>query len=126
MNNAPHYPEAAQVADDLIGAQLKMVLAEVTRGFDRQERYNDKLDARFETMVTKSEFKAEIGRVDPEKKAKDKEILNQGVIIQAGFDSIEEHGKARSQKSRWFTGIVVAGAGVLSGAVFNFLGLLAK
>lgn len=126
MDDAPHYPEAAQVADDLIGAQLKMVHTEVTRGFDRQERYNDKLDARFETMVTKSEFKAEIGRVDAEKRAQDKEILALGTEIKSGFESIAEQGKTRSASNRWFTGMVVAAAGVLSGVVFNLLGLLAK
>lgn len=135
MTEAPSYPEAAQVADDLIANTLKLVRDEVVRGFDRQERYNDKLDQRFETMVTKSEFKAEIGRVDTRHDSLQREVATLGEQLadaligirkdmSGGFSEIKKQGEERSTKSRWFTGIALTAAGLVSGIVFNILAAL--
>lgn len=126
MTDAPRRSDTPPVADDI----LRIVRDEVVRGFDRQERYNDKLDNRFETMVTKTEFKAEIGRVDAEHGALRKEVDSVedrlSKQMTTGFEEIKEQGAARGAKGRWFTGTLLAAAGLLSGIVFNILSNLPK
>lgn len=126
MTETAHYPEASKIADDHISKQVSSVRDEVVRLADRQERYNDKLDARFDSMVTRAEFRAEIGRVDAERGALSKEVTGVKDAIKTGFDEVKQQGEARGAKSRWFTGIVMTGAGLASGLVFNILGSLPK
>lgn len=137
MEDAPHYPEAAQVADNLIASQIKVMRDEVMRGLDRQDRYNDKLDLRLESMVTRSEFRAEIGRVDAERAAvsKDvasvsenvsKEIASVSKSVSDGFAEIASQSKAKASNGRWFTGIMLTAAGIVSGLVFNIISTVAK
>lgn len=126
MTETAHYPEASKIADDHISKQVSSVRDEVVRLADRQERYNDKLDARFDSMVTRAEFRAEIGRVDAERGALSKEVTGVKDAIKTGFDEVKQQGEARGAKNRWFTGIVMTGAGLASGLVFNILGSLPK
>lgn len=137
MEDAPHYPEAAQVADNLIASQIKVMRDEVMRGLDRQDRYNDKLDLRLESMVTRSEFRAEIGRVDAERAAvsKDvasvsesvsKDIASVSSNVSDGFAEIARQSESKATKGRWFTGIMLTAAGVVSGLVFNIISTVAK
>lgn len=125
------------MADNLIASQIKVMRDEVMRGLDRQDRYNDKLDLRLESMVTRSEFRAEIGRVDAERAAvsKDvasvsenvsKEIANVSSSVSDGFAEIARQSEAKATKGRWFTGIMLTAAGIVSGLVFNIISTVAK
>lgn len=117
MSQPPHFPNTTQVVDELIGDKVNMVLAEVMRGFERQERYNDKLDTRLDKMVTRVEFEAEIGRVDSDNKSLGREIgamrteFKSGIseahsAISEAINGLKEVERDKTTKNRWLVGIV--------------------
>lgn len=114
------------MADNLIASQIKVMRDEVMRGLDRQDRYNDKLDLRLESMVTRSEFRAEIGRVDAERAAVSKDVDGVNAAVAKGFAEITRQSEARGMKGRWFTGVMLTIAGMISGLVFNIISTVAK
>lgn len=130
MTEAAPYPQTAQVADELIVNQLKMVHAEVKDGFGRQERHNDKLDARFESMVTKAEFRSEVRRLDAEhghlRDSVTKGLEASRKEMREGFQRIHDEDKSRTTKTRWFTGTLLTCAGLVSGLVFNIISSLSR
>ena len=132
MSQPPHFPNTTQVVDELIGDKVNMVLAEVMRGFERQERYNDKLDTRLDKMVTRVEFEAEIGRVDSDNKSLGREIgamrteFKSGIseahsAIANAINGLKEAEEKKSTKARWMVGIGLSVFTIVNGLFWQII-----
>lgn len=130
------YPEGSQVADGYISAQIKSLDDSVGRGFDRQERHNEKIDQKMDQLVSRSEFKAELGRVDSEARSMKESIVanraESAVAVEAlrvesrtGFKQVEEREEGRRTRNRWAVGAALAGFTLINGAIATISNFLA-
>lgn len=126
MTTPPHYPEGAQIADSGLSVQIDSVGRSLERFSDRQERFNDKQDARFDNMVTRSEFKAEIGRVDTRQDNTDREVKNVKLDVHKGFEDAKKRDESRTAGTRWFTTLIISAASLASTGLFSLINLLTK
>lgn len=126
MTAPPHYPEGAQIADSGLSAQIDSVGRSLERFSDRQERFNDKQDARFDNMVTRAEFKAEMGRVDTRQDATDKEVQNVKLDVHKGFEDAKKRDESKTAGNRWFTTLMVSVASIASTGLFSFINFVFK
>ena len=109
----PPYPIVAEVADSHLSRAIESLDRKVSDGFD-------KVDRRIDTMVTRDAFEATVQRLDARDESgfKDMELK-----VSKGFTDVREADRDRNTKNRWFWGLMVTFAGVLSGAIFGVLTL---
>ncbi len=95
----------------------------MTDGFGRVER-------RIDDMVTKGEFSATVARLDAKDDHLDTKIdtgfKDMELKMAEGFSAVKDADKERNSKNRWFWGLMVSFAGVLSGAIFGTITLLTR
>lgn len=119
----PPYPQASEAVDNAILQMMGDLRGAMTEGLGRVER-------RIEEMVTKGEFSATIARLD----AKDDHLdtkMDSGfkdmeLKFAEGFSAVKDADKERNTKNRWFWGLMVSFAGVLSGVIFGTITLLTR
>lgn len=117
----PPYPQASEAVDNALFSAIEGLRTSTDAGFKRVED-------RISTMVTKGEFNATIQRLD----AKDEHLdskMDSGfkdieLKMSKGFQDVADADKERNMKNRWFIGLMVTFAGVLSGAIFGVLTLM--
>ena len=97
------YPIVSEVADSHLSRAIESLDRKVSDGFDKVER----LDARDEHL----DAKVESGFKDMD------------VKVAEGFRSVREADRERNTKNRWFWGLMVSFAAVLSGGIFGVLNL---
>lgn len=123
MSEMTPYPVGAEVADGHLSRSIDALDRKVSEGFDRVER-------RIDTMVTREAFDATVQRLD----AKDVQLEGQ---IEVGFKDMDARVKQeflnvktadqdRNTRNRWFWGLMVTFAGVLSGTIFGILTLIMR
>lgn len=89
-----------------------------------------RVEGQIKEMVTKGEFNATIQRLD----ARDEHLdtkMNAGfkdieLKVSQGFNDAKDSEKERNTKNRWFWGLLVSFAGILSGVLFGVLSLIFK
>lgn len=117
----PPYTQASEAVDNALFAAVEGLRASQEAGFNR-------LETRINEMVTKGEFNATIQRLD----AKDDHLdtkMAEGfkdvrLEVADGFTRVREADQERNTKNRWFWGMLVSFAGILSGVVFGTISLI--
>ena len=120
--NAP-YPQASEAVDAHLSAAIESLRSSQELGFTRVEN-------RINEMVTKGEFNATIQRLD----AKDDHLeakMESGfkdmkLEVSQGFNNVKDADRERNTKNRWFWGLMVSFAGVMSGTIFGIITLLMR
>lgn len=81
-------------------------------------------------LVTKGEFNATIQRLDAKDEHLDSKMdtgfKDMELKVAEGFKTVRDADKERNSKNRWFWTLLVAFAGVISGAVFGILSLVLR
>lgn len=120
--NAP-YPQASEAVDAHLSAAIESLRASQELGFTRVEN-------RINEMVTKGEFNATIQRLDAKDdhlEAKmDSGFKDMKLEVSQGFNNVKDADRERNTKNRWFWGLLVSFAGVMSGTIFGIITLLMK
>ena len=127
--------------DEHIGDRITDLVRDVRAGFERQERANDRIEAKFDKMVTQSEFKATVQRLDGQDKTIEEKVdrgledirkeMHAGLErvssqVTEGFEAAAESDKARTAKTRWLIGAAVAALGVVNAVIFNIVSLFVR
>ena len=116
----PPYPIVAEVADSHLSRAIESLDRKVSEGFD-------KVDRRIDTMVTRDAFDATVQRLDARDEHLDAKVesgfKDMELKVSKGFTDVREADRDRNTKNRWFWGLMVTFAGVLSGAIFGVLTL---
>lgn len=127
--------------DDHIGDRISDLSRAVSDGFGRIERDNQRIEQRFDKMVTQSEFSATVQRLDGQDKTIEEKVdkglddlrgeMASGLTrvtdeVKAGFKATADADKARTTKTRWLIGAGVAGLGMINAVIFNILGLFIR
>jgi len=135
------YPGGAKAVDEHIDERITDLVRDVRSGFERQERANDRIEAKFDKMVTQSEFSATVQRLDGQDKTIEEKVdkglddlrneMSSGLArvsgeVKAGFKATADADKARTTKTRWLIGAGVAGLGVVNAVIFNIVGLFLR
>lgn len=135
------YPGGAKAVDEHIGDRITDLVRDVRAGFERQERSNDRIEAKFDKMVTQSEFNATVQRLDGQDKTIEEKVdrglddirkeMHTGLDrvssqVTEGFEAAAESDKARTAKTRWLIGAAVAALGVINAVIFNFVSLFIR
>ena len=135
------YPGGAKAVDEHIGERITDLVRDVRAGFERQERANDRIEIKFDKMVTQSEFNATVQRLDGQDKTIEEKVdkglddlrneMSSGLTrvsgeVKAGFEATAAADKARTAKTRWLIGAGVAGLGVVNAVIFNIVGLFLR
>ena len=135
------YPGVAKAVDEHIGDRITDLVRDVRAGFERQERANDRIEAKFDKMVTQSEFKATVQRLDGQDKTIEEKVdrgledirkeMHAGLErvssqVTEGFEAAAESDKARTAKTRWLIGAAVAALGVVNAVIFNIVSLFVR
>lgn len=146
------YPGGAKAVDEHIGERITDLVRDVRAGFERQERSNDRIETKFDKMVTQSEFSATVQRLDGQDKTIEEKVdrgledlrdevdrgldgvrkeMHDGLSrvstqVESGFAAAAEQTKERNAKNRWFWGAAIAGLGVINAVVFNLVAILVK
>lgn len=135
------YPGGAKAVDEHIGDRITDLVRDVRAGFERQERANDRIEAKFDKMVTQSEFNATVQRLDGQDKTIEEKVdrgledirkeMHTGLDrvssqVTDGFESAAESDKARTAKTRWLIGAAVAALGVINAVIFNLVSLFIR
>lgn len=131
--NAP-YPPAAEAVDQALARaidtlrettthSISALQATLTEGLSRVER-------RMDDLVTKGEFAATVSRLDAKDDQLDTKIETgfQSIRreVSEGFQDVKDDDRERNTKNRWFWGVMVAFAGVVSGVVFGVINLISS
>lgn len=111
--------------DSAIVRELQGLRGEMTRGFDSVDNRIDRIETKFDKVVTQAEFGAVVARLDLKDTALEG-AMNSGfnsVNIKVGtvVSEIKEADKERNVKNRWFWGLIVSCAGIISGVVFGII-----
>ena len=125
--------------DDHIGERITDLSRSVQVGFERQERANDRIEAKFDKVVTQSEFSATVRRLELQD-SNIEEKVDRGLAdirsemvsglaqvredVAEGFGRISEEGRARITKTRWLIATGVAALGAVNAIVFNVIGAI--
>ena len=135
------YPGGAKAVDDHIGDRISDLSRAVSDGFGRIEWDNQRIEQRFDKMVTQSEFNATVQRLDGQDKTIEEKVdkgldelrneMSSGLTrvsgeVKAGFKATADADKARTTKTRWLIGAGVAGLGVVNAVIFNIIGLFLR
>lgn len=127
--------------DEHIGERITDLVRDVRAGFERQERSNDRIEAKFDKMVTQSEFKATVQRLDGQDKTIEEKVdrgledirkeMHTGLDrvssqVADGFEAAAESDKARTAKTRWLIGAAVAALGVINAVIFNIVSIFIR
>lgn len=116
----PPYPTVSEVADSHLSRAIESLDRKVSDGFD-------KVDRRIDTMVTRDAFDATVQRLDARDEHLDAKVesgfKDMDVKVAEGFRSVREADRERNTKNRWFWGLMVSFAAVLSGGIFGVLNL---
>lgn len=135
------YPGGAKAVDEHIGDRITDLVRDVRAGFERQERSNDRIEAKFDKMVTQSEFNATVQRLDGQDKTIEEKVdrgledirkeMHSGLDrvsnqVTEGFEAAAESDKARTAKTRWLIGAAVAALGVVNAVIFNIVSLFIR
>lgn len=127
--------------DEHIGDRITDLVRDVRAGFERQERSNDRIESKFDKMVTQSEFNATVQRLDGQDKTIEEKVdrgledirkeMHTGLErvssqVTEGFESAAESDKARTAKTRWLIGAAVAALGVINAVIFNLVSLFIR
>lgn len=135
------YPGGAKAVDEHIGDRITDLVRDVRAGFERQERSNDRIEAKFDKMVTQSEFNATVQRLDGQDKTIEEKVdrgledirkeMHTGLErvssqVTDGFEAAAESDKARTAKTRWLIGAAVAALGVINAVIFNIVSLFIR
>lgn len=135
------YPGGAKAVDEHIGERITDLVRDVRAGFERQERSNDRIEAKFDKMVTQSEFNATVQRLDGQDKTIEEKVdrglddirqeMHAGLSrvsdqVTEGFKAAAASDKARTAKTRWLIGAAVAALGVINAVIFNIVSLFVR
>lgn len=127
--------------DEHIGDRITDLVRDVRAGFERQERSNDRIEAKFDKMVTQSEFNATVQRLDGQDKTIEEKVdrgledirkeMHTGLDrvssqVTEGFEAAARSDKARTSKTRWLIGAAVAALGVINAVIFNIVSLFIR
>ena len=144
------YPGGAKAVDEHIGERITDLVRDVRAGFERQERSNDRIESKFDKMVTQSEFNATIQRLDGQDKTIEEKVdkgldalrdeMGSGLEslrtelsgsvervsykVTKGFDEAAEETRSRTTKTRWIIGAGIAALGAVNAVIFNIIGLI--
>ena len=127
--------------DEHIGDRITDLVRDVRAGFERQERSNDRIESKFDKMVTQSEFTATVQRLDGQDKTIEEKVdrgledirkeMHNGLErvssqVTEGFEAAAESDKSRTLKTRWLVGAAVAALGVINAVIFNIVSLFIR
>ena len=127
--------------DEHLGERITDLARDVRVGFERQERSNDRIEAKFDKMVTQSEFNATVQRLDGQDRTIEEKVdrgledirkeMHTGLDrvsnqVAEGFEAAAESNKARTSKTRWLIGASVAALGLINAVIFNIVSLLVR
>lgn len=119
----PPYPQASEAVDNALFSAIEGLRASQEAGFNR-------VGDQIKDLVTKGEFNATIQRLDMKDEHLDSKMdtgfKDMELKVAEGFSAVKDADKERNTKNRWFWGLMVSFAGVLSGVIFGTITLLSR
>lgn len=106
--------QTMHLQDSAIVREIQGLRGEMTRGFDGMDNRIDRIEAKFDKVVTQAELVAVVARLDLKDTSLESSINN-------GFTSLKEADKERNTKNRWFWTLIVACVSVISGVTFGIV-----
>lgn len=126
MNTPPHESQYPQSSIEFVVARELQSLREIMRdGFDGIGKRVDRIEDKFEKVVTQSEFSSVVQRLDMRDEMLETRVENEFKELKsdvaAGFEQVKASDKERNSKNRWFWGAMIAAAGVISSVTFSII-----
>lgn len=126
MNTPPHESQYSQSSIEFVVARELQSLREIMRdGFDGIGKRVDRIEDKFEKVVTQSEFSSVIQRLDMRDEMLETRVETEFKELKsdvaAGFEAVKASDKERNSKNRWFWGVMIAAAGVISSVTFSII-----
>lgn len=126
MNTPPHDPSYNQSSIEFVVARELQSLREIMRdGFEGIGKRVDRIEDKFEKVVTQSEFSSVIQRLDMRDEMLETRVETEfrelKSDVERGFESVKASNAERNAKNRWFWGVMIAAAGVISSITFSII-----
>ena len=121
--DTPHAPHSPDVADGYILRALDTLSENLDKRFNQVDSRLDKMEGRFEAMVSKDAFEAEVKRLDRENEIKQVEIEKLWAARRDDREAATAALASKDTRFRWFVATGITLAAVASAVVFGVLNL---
>lgn len=135
--NAPLDPPKTLTSEQYIMSAIETLGDTLGKQIGEMSKRLERMDERFETMVSQVEFKAEIKRIDRERELVAKDVDHLGAILRTEREKSEQQRKddrsevqaefdRKQNKTRWFVGVFTSSIAIAATIVFGVLNALGK